>query len=129
MKNKKAVSPLMWAIIVIIPMLIILGIVMFNLFNVQSLWTKSYDEFEMKARVGSCKAFSTGEELDIDGDGYPDGCDVCLGGNDATDTDKDGMPDKCDKDPLMAPEKKETAKDICKGKWDSKRMRCVLPKA
>ncbi|MCH8146878.1 MAG: hypothetical protein IH987_02660, partial [Planctomycetes bacterium] len=34
--------------------------------------------------------------LDSDGDGVPDGCDVCLGFDDAIDSDGDGVPNGCD---------------------------------
>ncbi|MDM9632559.1 T9SS type A sorting domain-containing protein, partial [Robiginitalea aurantiaca] len=33
-----------------------------------------------------------------DGDGVPDGCDICTGGDDSIDSDGDGIPDFCDTD-------------------------------
>ncbi|MDM9632831.1 T9SS type A sorting domain-containing protein, partial [Robiginitalea aurantiaca] len=42
--------------------------------------------------------------VDTDGDGVPDGCDICGSGDDSIDTDGDGVPDNC---------------DICEGSDDS----------
>ncbi len=52
-------------------------------------------------------------------DGYPDSCDFCIGGSDATDNDDDGIPFDCDDndDPVGGARKSGvTLKSICEGK-------------
>lgn len=39
---------------------------------------------------------ATADTTDDDGDGIPNGCDICLAGNDHNDGDGDGVPDACD---------------------------------
>ncbi|MEN0061172.1 MAG: hypothetical protein AAGA48_03425 [Myxococcota bacterium] len=41
---------------------------------------------------------------DLDADGIPDGCDACLGGDDAQDADGDGVPDACDSCMTLGPD-------------------------
>jgi len=55
----------------------------------------------LKGKRTSCE--SQAEEFipkgydDLDEDGFPDFCDLCLGGDDKKDDDNDGRPDECDK--------------------------------
>jgi hypothetical protein len=57
---------------------------------------------------GDRDAFVEGDDAgrcgtgDADGDGTPDGCDVCPGSDDRVDGDADGMPDGCDTWPCGA---------------------------
>ena len=51
-----------------------------------------------RVRLGlkSIVAGTLATDSDGDGDGVPDACDICPGGDDALDTDGDGIPDFCD---------------------------------
>jgi len=63
--------------------------------------------------------------MDIDEDGYHDGCDVCVGRDKSSDNkqdfDLDGMPDACDEK-----DRNPKVKD-CKGTFNSLMNRCELP--
>jgi hypothetical protein len=62
------------------------------------------------------------------GDGYPDSCDICLGGDDSIDTDRDGIPDACDNE-NKKPAKGITLESICKlvsGEWKEAIRQCTL---
>lgn len=151
MKNKKGISPVMWAVIAAILLLVLAGFLLWfmqrGMFGgVGVTMTRA----EMKAFTRQCKVearLAAGEFIDADfgpgeGDGFPDSCDPCLGGN-ATDQDLDGIPDLCDDDPCSFPEKRKfNMRQICEnsyavknvkldgkkveGKWDDKGNRCVL---
>lgn len=129
-------------VVVSIILLILLGILMYNLFRGQLFLGGKYNQFELQASLRSCKAqavaafdtaFFDNDYGKNQGDGFPDGCDLCKGGDDAKDQDVDGMPDACDNDPRNAPERGKRLGEICeeakggKGKWDQKRFQCTLP--
>ncbi len=120
-------------VVVAIPLLILLGIILFNLFRGQSLVGAKYNQLELQANARSCQSQAALSAVFFDndfgrnqGDGYPDSCDVCLGGNDNNDKDLDGFPDACDKDPENQPDKKAKMKDICKGAWNAEKQQCRL---
>ncbi|MEN0061089.1 MAG: hypothetical protein AAGA48_03010 [Myxococcota bacterium] len=46
---------------------------------------------------GSAVCESVALDVDDDGDTIPNGCDICLAGDDRRDNDKDGVPDACDR--------------------------------
>ena len=132
MLNKKGMEITLGMIVIAIPLLILLGILLYNLFKSQTLVSGEYNKLQMLSKMQSCKsqgAFSQ-DYFDNDfgraiGDKYPDSCDVCLGGDDAKDSDADGMPDACDNDPNNPPATK--GEKICKSNlWDAKRMQCTL---
>jgi len=79
----------------------------------------TFSEADMKKDVGLCKFRGetskgfTDKDFGASGDGYPDSCDFCLGGNEEKDTDADGIPDACDNDLTSTPKKDESLSDIC----------------
>lgn len=133
-KNKKGIESHTLAIVIAaIPLLILLGIVLFNIFKGQLAFGTEYNRLELVAHSRSCQAQASLSAVRFDhdfgrtGDGFPDGCDICLGGDDAVDKDSDGIPDACDDDPDNSPEKKTSMTEICKkanGSWDEKRKQC-----
>lgn len=86
-------------------------------------------------RLGEQKAErSITQTWDLDGDGLPNSCEVCVGGNDYEQTDDDRLPDPCDADPLSAPGKGKPYKNIKEsclkaeggGRWNPKTLQCCL---
>jgi hypothetical protein len=80
---------------------------------------------------------------DIDGDGHPDSCDICQGGDDRKSEDGDGIPDDCEPEDAKKTSNARTAcvqkcKELAKegqlGQypsadrcWDKTNFRCTLP--
>jgi len=136
MLNKKGLA--LETVIVAVLLLIVLVTISFNLWRSQTLFGAKYNELELKTNARSCQAQGALAEVKFDkdfgnmGDGFPDGCDLCLGGDDAQDKDNDGIPDSCDPDDENPPEKKMTLKSLCeskevKGTWNDKKKQCKLP--
>lgn len=147
MKDKKGISQLMTIIVFIIPILVVAGIILWNLAKGGAFLGGTTTELELKATSRSCLAqpgIDARAPFDADfgtagGDGYPDTCDLCLGGDDSLDADGDGIPDACDNDPNNPPEKRKyTMVKICEGNefgyknryggayWDTRKEQCVL---
>lgn len=70
---------------------------------------------------------------DADRDGYPDSCDVCIGGDDGLDANGDGVPDACEPagtffKPSDSVEKACNTAQGCSRSpcWEPKRKVCVL---
>ncbi|MDP6293216.1 MAG: hypothetical protein QGG83_00460 [Candidatus Woesearchaeota archaeon] len=80
---------------------------------------------------------------DLDGDGHPDACDICQGGDDRISKDGDGIPDDCEPEEESKTSNARTAcvqkcKELKKKNelgqfptpdrcWDKDNFRCTLP--
>lgn len=98
MKGEQSTLGLLVWTLVIMAAATVVGMI---IFNVTKGTSKQYSEFEQENLRRACKAQGAlGEPgidyLDKDGDGLPDDCDFCLGGNDNQDDNKDGIADACE---------------------------------
>lgn len=118
-------------IIVAVLLLMVLVVVGAYFYKSQKSFGAQYDNIELQSKNRACLAQAAigGNFFDNDfvtgGDGYPDACEVCRGGDNSKDTDVDGMPDACDNDPNNAPKSGETMDKVCKGTWDKARKQCT----
>lgn len=122
---------IIWAV----PLLVLMIILIFYITKGGTTSSANYDKLFLKEKNQTCKLqgviLKTYADNDFgkgQGDLYPDSCDVCLGGDDATDRNGDGMPDACDKfPPTEMPPRGAKMSDVCKGTWNDKTQQCVLP--
>ncbi len=136
MANKRGISTIIAFIVVGIPLLVLMGILLFNLMKGSAAFGTKYNQVELLSRTKLCQSQGAISPTAFDndfgkaqGDLYPDSCDLCLGGNDAADRDADGMPDACDDDPDNPPAKGMTLEKMCKeskGKGTWKNDQCTL---
>ena len=132
MKQKKAQGLSFSMIIIAILCLVILIILSYFIYTRFGSANKVFSTQELKIKNDACRLKGSRadrqgiEYADIDNDGYPDSCDICVGGDNLKDKDLDGMPDACDKYPDKQPRKKEKIADICKHIWDKETERCIL---
>jgi hypothetical protein len=139
MRAKRGMMPLE-LIVAAIPLLILLGFLLYFMFNSQTAFGASYNKMQVQANERACLAQAglAATVFDNDfgrnqGDGYPDSCDICLGGDDNKDSDGDGIPDACDDDRDNPPKKGIGLKQACEhakggaGKWNEARQQCMLP--
>jgi hypothetical protein len=133
MQNKRGMEMTLGVIVTAILLLALLGFGLYQVGKGGFLVSSKYNQFELQAQTQSCKAqaamsptFFDNDFSNNQGDGFPDSCDICLGGDNNRDSDNDGMPDACDKDPNNPPAKGETMDKICTGTWNKAKMQCTL---
>jgi hypothetical protein len=145
--NQKRGALQLELVIVVVLLLAVMGIVLFQLYRGQLFLGAKYNALELQVNANACReqgqfALSQGRVIfdndfgNLAGDGFPDGCDSCLGGDDRkVDQDGDFIPDACDNDPQNPPEKGIGLKKICEeagkrhkveGQWDDKKKQCRL---
>lgn len=151
--NKKGAgeSPIInWVILIAIMVVAFIFIKMFIIDAAGSNFSSQIAKIKSESCITNGeRAKATGTvPLDRDfgptsGDGYPDACDICLGGNNKLDADLDGMPDACDNDPSKPPSKGMSSKAVCENgsgnernektqrtersaKWNPETGQCVL---
>ena len=84
-----------------------------------------------KAKGDLAKVRGTVGIKDCDNDGYPDICDVCLGGVDNQDSNINNVPDSCE-NVQMVYDKKATLLSICQSaiggykSWNEEKKQCTL---
>jgi hypothetical protein len=136
MRNKRGVELTLNTMIVAILLLVLLVIGVAMLTRSGKTQGAAYNELELKSKLSGCRASAALSEVVFDkdfsgakGDGYPDSCDICLGGNDGQDTDADGVPDACDNDPCAKPERGVNLEEVCtkaRGTWTESKQQCRL---
>ena len=117
-------------------LLLLLAIVGFQLLKGGAFFGAEANKLELLASARSCQSTATlgatffdNDYGDNKGDTFPDGCDLCKGGDDAKDTDRDGIPDACDDNPDLPYERKTKLGAICKNaKTNNVAPECYNPK-
>ncbi|MBI4439380.1 hypothetical protein HY638_00240 [Candidatus Woesearchaeota archaeon] len=133
MKGKKGMETI--EIIGLVILVLVVTYAMFRIFQNPSAAAYTLTQKEIRsAQHLACRAegekakFEGREITDADKDGYPDGCDFCIGGDDGTDKDGDIIPDDCDDNSNEFPTGK-TLKKVCEtksGSWDDKNKQCKI---
>ena len=132
--NKRGLIQIDVLIYMILALVVFIS-VLYYFMHSSSLFGTKYNGLELQAKTQACQSRGALNPSVFDndfgvgkGDGFPDGCDVCLGGNDAVDENGDGMPDACEaeKYKVNAPPTGTHMEDLCKGTWDKKLSHCVL---
>jgi hypothetical protein len=106
--RKKGTAEMPFILVLLVLSLLVLGGMAFLFKDSIKLWTSSANPKINMIKALDCTFLGDNPldpvaQADLDKDGYPDYCDVCLGtkpgeGNNKVDSDGDGMPDACDKD-------------------------------
>ena len=131
--NKKADMSMQTIAIAILVLLVVI-VVSVLLYQGSSPASKEVSSYARQLSISSCERKGiSGTAFDNDfgkgkGDGFPDSCDVCLGGDDRNDYDADYIPDACDDEPKK-PAKKANLKEICEnagGIWKKDTKQCEL---
>ncbi len=124
-------------------LLLVLAVVSWQYLKSNIFVGAKYNQLELQASARSCQAQASLAVMVYDndyggnqGDGFADGCDFCLGGDDAKDKDGDAIPDACDNDPQNPPDKGIGMRKVCEeaakrvkaksGEWDDKKRQCKL---
>lgn len=136
MRSKRGVELGLNTIIVAILLMVLLVIGISMLTRSGRTQGAAYNELELKSKLSGCRASAALSEVVFDkdfsgakGDGYPDSCDICLGGDDGQDSDADGVPDACDNDPCGKAERSLKLAEVCaqaRGTWTESKQQCRL---